>query len=94
MAQTAELPKISGVGDFFNVLAQGYLIDRQNERANIAEFNKYAYDSLATSDRTKLTGFGNLGNAAAGNVGSVGISNGVLLLGGAALLIGLVIWLK
>lgn len=90
----SSLPKITGVSDFFNVLAQGYLIDRQLERQNIAEFNKYAYDALATSDRTKLTGFGIAGNAAAGQVQQgVVLSPGLLLLGGAVAL-GLILWFK
>lgn len=87
------LPKISGVSDFFNVIAQGYLMDRQLERQNVAEFNKYAYDVLATSDRNKLTGFGIVGNAAAGQqVQGVTLSPGILLLGAAAL--GLFLWFK
>lgn len=92
--QIATLPKISGVSDFFNVLAQGYLIDRQLERQNVADFNKYAYDSLATADRNNLKGFGVSGNAAAGQQSNgVTLSQGVLLLGG-AVLVGLLLWFK
>jgi hypothetical protein len=90
----SSLPKINGVSDFFNVLAQGYLMDRQLERQNVAEFNKYAYDVLATSDRNKLTGFGLAGNAAAGQPAvGLSISPTALLLGG-ALLVGFLVWFK
>lgn len=81
---TSELPKISGVGDFFNVLAQAYLVDRQAERENVAAFNKYAYDALATSDRTQLTGFGVGGNAAAGKVQTGFVLTPAMLLVGVA----------
>ena len=94
MSEVATLPKISGVSDIFNVLAQGYLIDRQLERQNVADFNKYAYDSLATSDRNRLTSFGAAGNAALGQQAQgVTISSGVLILGG-AVLVGLLLWFK
>jgi hypothetical protein len=94
MSEVATLPKISGVSDIFNVLAQGYLIDRQLERQNAADFNKYAYDSLATSDRNRLTSFGAAGNSALNQQPqSVSISPSVLLLGG-AVLVGLLIWFK
>lgn len=72
---------VSGVWDLFSNLATMYVQDRQAERASVAAFNQYSYNSLANADPNLISLFPRGNSVGGSEVGGFALTANHLVIG-------------